>query len=253
MTIEMTKLAILLVVVVIAKVYSDEPEPIVGGDVASPGQFPHQVSLQRSKSHICGGTLISDIHILTAAHCIPYQQSQRDRLTVVTGSNNVRIGGQRHEIKCIQVHEDYNPLSRIINNDIALITLKSPIKTSKVQAPIPIASKDYADGNHNAIASGWGNLGLHENMPTMLQYLVVKVLTHKDCQTAHPSNSVNQICTYRDYGQGLCHGDSGGPLICNDQLVGIVSWGKPCAVGEPDVFTNVYTYRAWIKEHQKKC
>lgn len=42
-------------------------------------------------------------------------------------------------------------------------------------------------------------------------------------------------------------GDSGGPLVANGELIGIVSWGKPCAVGKPDVFTRVYYYREWIK------
>lgn len=50
--------------------YCDEPERIVGGDLATIGQFKYQVSLQSYDEHICGGSIISDTHILTAAHCV---------------------------------------------------------------------------------------------------------------------------------------------------------------------------------------
>lgn len=50
--------------------YCDEPERIVGGDIATIGQFPYQVSLQSYNEHICGGSIISSTHILTAAHCV---------------------------------------------------------------------------------------------------------------------------------------------------------------------------------------
>ncbi|XP_032671248.1 chymotrypsin-1-like [Odontomachus brunneus] len=246
----MTKLAILLVVGVIAMVYGDEPEPIVGGNMASQGQFPHQISLREDDYHICGGSIISSTHILTAAHCIT-SPNIAPRLTVRTGTNNVKSGGQVHKVKCVQVHSGFDKYC--LENDIALLTLASPISFTSQQSAVPLASMDYANGQNRAMISGWGQLGKWSNMPTMLQYVDVTMLSHDACQKAHPDTSSKQICTFNSYGKGACMGDSGGPLIHNRELVGVVSWGIPCAKGEPDVFTSVDYFRDWIKEHQQKC
>ncbi|XP_032671250.1 chymotrypsin-1-like [Odontomachus brunneus] len=243
------KLAVLLVVGVIANVYGDEPEPIVGGNMASQGQFPHQVSLQENGYHNCGGSIISDRHIVTAAHCI--SQNSARTMTVVTGTNNLQNGGQVHRVKCIQVHEGYIP--NIFANDIALITLAQPMTFHGLQRPISLASADYATGQTHCMISGWGRLGANANMPTMLQYVDTMALTRNDCVRAHPRTTAKQICTFNSYGKGACMGDSGGPLICNGQLVGVVSFGRPCAVGVPDVFTNVAYYRDWIQQRQQMC
>ncbi|XP_032671105.1 serine protease 53-like [Odontomachus brunneus] len=248
--IEIMKLAILLIVGVIVKVYGDEPEPIVGGNIAYPGQFPHQVSIREDDEHICGGTIISSTHIVTAAHCISSLIFVPD-LTVRTGTNNVDSGGQVHKVKCAQIHPQYD--SRGHKNDIAVLTLASPMSFNSQQVSIPLASKDYANGKNHAIVSGWGQLGANSGSPTMLQYVDVRMLSYDECQEDHPSTSFKQICTYNSYGKGLCMGDSGGPLIFNDQLVGVVSWGIPCAVGRTDVFTSVYYYRDWIRECQQMC
>ncbi|XP_032671247.1 chymotrypsin-1-like [Odontomachus brunneus] len=246
----MTKLTILLVVSIIAKVYGDEPEPIVGGNVASPGQFKHQISLRQDGNHICGGTIISDRHIVTAAHCIP-SAKQWKSLTIRTGTNNVKSGGQIHQIKCIQVHSGFN--MNTLKDDIAVIAVTKPMSFNNYQAPIPLASMDYANGQNRAIVSGWGQLGKNQGMPTMLQYVNVRMLSANECRKAHSDTNYKQICTFNSYGKGSCMGDSGGPLISNDQFVGVVSWGIPCAVGQPDVFTSVYYYRDWIKQCQQKC
>ncbi|XP_032671108.1 transmembrane protease serine 9-like [Odontomachus brunneus] len=244
------KLAILLVVGVIAKVYGDEPEPIVGGNTASPGQFPYQISLQSSGDHICGGSIISSTHILTAAHCIP-PQSHWKYLTIVTGTNSAQSGGQKHQIKCIQMHPGFSMTH--FQDDIALITLTQPITLNNIQTAIPLASKDYADGQNTAIVSGWGKTSVNSGVSSTLQWLQVRLLSPSECQTAHSDITAKQICTLNSYGKGACQGDSGGPLVCNGQLVGVVSWGIPCALGQPDVFIGVYHYRDWISQSQKKC
>lgn len=47
-------------------------------------------------------------------------------------------------------------------------------------------------------------------------------------------------------GRGMCHGDSGGPLASNGELIGLVSWGHPCAVGRPDAFVRLSHFYDWI-------
>ncbi|XP_032671252.1 chymotrypsin-1-like [Odontomachus brunneus] len=239
------KLAILLVVGVIANVYGDEPEPIVGGNMAYPGQFKHQVSIQEDGYHICGGSIISSTHILTAAHCIS-SPSIADRLTVVTGTNKVIGDGELYKVKSVVVHPGFS--MDHLRDDIAILTLEEPIPFNSRQNAIPLASKDYADGINRGMVSGWGKLGASSGTPLYLQYIDVTLMKPSECQKAHPETTSKQLCT-NEVGQGVCMGDSGGPLIHNRELVGIVSWGIPCAVGQPDVYTNVYHYTPWIEKH----
>ena len=85
---------------------ADDIDGIVGGTMATPGQFPHQISLQSYGSHICGGSIISDRHILTAAHCV---EGSTSGLTVVTGTLHTRNRGEgeRHSINSIRLHPSY--------------------------------------------------------------------------------------------------------------------------------------------------
>ncbi|GBP77386.1 Chymotrypsin-1 [Eumeta japonica] len=80
----------------------------------------------------------------------------------------------------------------------------------------------------------------------------VTALSVSDCQEYYQRiNPVvdTQICSLTRAGEGACHGDSGGPLIEGDSLVGIVSWGMPCARGYPDVYTRVFAFKTWILDH----
>lgn len=109
----------------IAETFADEPEAIVGGTAAEPGEFPWQISLQLSgNGHICGGSIIAPTKILTAAHCVkdiffaPYSNCR-----VVSGSINVNQG-QSHSVANIRIHPDYKD-SSVYSwvNDVAVITV----------------------------------------------------------------------------------------------------------------------------------
>lgn len=94
---------------------------------------------------------------------------------------------------------------------------------------------------------------LFGNGPEYLQYLDLVTLTNIDCRSRHAklSESVtdDNICAFSNaHGRGMCHADSGGPLVAGDQLVGLVSWGEPCAVGRPDAFVRISYFFDWIVE-----
>lgn len=54
------------------------------------------------------------------------------------------------------------------------------------------------------------------------------------------------MCTFTQVGEGMCNGDSGGPLVYGTELVGVISWGVPCAQGKPDVYTRISSVYSWI-------
>ncbi|EZA51968.1 Chymotrypsin-2 [Ooceraea biroi] len=251
----MIKLILLVISIIAKQAYCDEPEAIVGGDIATFAQFKYQVSLQSHDDHICGGTIISTRHILTAAHCVD-DSFYTDDMVVVSGTNNLKSGGEIHKIKCIRKHPNYTGEEKDgWKNDIAIITLEKPLKINNVQAPIPLASKDHVNGDKRGIVSGWGKTKVSGSTAVMLRWLSVNVLSLERCLRGHknPRTNENHICTLEKVGKGACQGDSGGPLVVDGEVVGVVSWVFPCALGISDVFINVYKYLDFIKESQLMC
>lgn len=115
---------------------------------------------------------------------------------------------------------------------------------------LPISSSNVG-GGVVATLSGWGTLANNGEAPNNLQYIQLRTISEAVCETAHFPNPTfpSQICTYTDYGEGACHGDSGGPLVVSNVLVGVVSWGRPCGVGYPDVFTRISSFVSWIQDN----
>lgn len=251
-------LTILFIVAVIAQhAYCNESQKIVGGQVAKPNQFPHQVSIQVYYQHIGGGSIISERHIVTAAHVVDDDEYVKN-MTVVTGAVKLTNDGQTHQIKDIKLHPDYTGLEDGWTDDIAVITLKTPINFNNLQSSISLTNKNYITGEYRGIISGWGKTSVNSPVSPVLKWAEVNVLSQKDCLDAYKPHdgaftTKNHICTLEARGIGACMGDSGGPLVINNELVGIASWGKPCAVGKSDVFTNVYHYHDFIKQAQSFC
>lgn len=157
------KFLILLAIIVSASArYTFTPEElerigrIVGGEDAKPGVAPYQISLQVGKRHNCGGVIISDRWILTAAHCIAgYSPSQ---LEVYAGSQLLSSGGSYHALDLLIRHERYN--SPQYHNDIGLMRLKEPLSWTQDIKPINYSTKYVPDKAQPIILTGWGRLAV---------------------------------------------------------------------------------------------
>lgn len=80
---------------------------LVGGQAAIESEFPYQVSLRYYDLHICSGALISNTHVLSAAHCIcGLIDEPSEELSVRTGSINLKEG-EKHAVKYVKCHPDY--------------------------------------------------------------------------------------------------------------------------------------------------
>lgn len=89
--------------------------------------------------------------------------------------------------------------------------------------------------------------------PTYLHYIKVQTISNAECSEEHKLQTNfkvddNKICTSTIAGYGVCHADSGGPLVLYGQLIGLLSWGVPCSRGKPDVFERVSEYVDWIEQ-----
>ncbi|XP_053687855.1 chymotrypsin-1-like [Sabethes cyaneus] len=239
----------LLVVCLISSALANEAQSgrIVGGRQAGPGQFPFQASLRDLKnSHVCGAVIINERWLLTAAHCT--MGSQPYQLRVVVGSIDRTTGGTSYNLWQIIEHPDFN--ERSLDNDIALMQTGYPIVMTTQVKSVNMGDSIVPAGKI-AVVSGWGKLQSDATASTMLQYMEVRTLDNLDCRLRHDTYHRTRIhsgslCTFSRVGKGTCMGDSGSPLIVDGVLAGLVSWGVPCAVGKPDVYTRVATHRSWI-------
>ncbi|CAG4926814.1 unnamed protein product [Colias eurytheme] len=226
---------------------------IIGGEDAEEGAFPYQVSLRLTSAvneHHCGGTLIRPTFVLSAAHCT--YGLPANRVLVVVGTNTISSGGTMYNVTNVINHENYN--RRTVLNDISILQTTEISFNSKV-APLPLTNEPTPDGTPS-ILTGWGWTKPNRSGKTdKLKVLYVNTFPIQECidilKKAYPRQPVttNHVCAFYKNGTGACTYDSGGPLAADNKLIGIVSWGVPCARGYPDVYTSVYKYHDWIEDH----
>lgn len=107
---------------------------------------------QLCRSHFCGGSILDENHVVTAAHCI--QGFNTSRMSILAGTKDLRkdAEGQRSRIdKCV-VHPDYVELN---NSDVAVCRLKTPLVMGANVSPIKL-SKEHIGGGENCTLTGWG-------------------------------------------------------------------------------------------------
>jgi len=231
---------------------------IVGGIEAQPYEFPWQTSLRRksTNSHFCGGSIINDRWVITAAHCADGETPAI--LSIVTGDhtrnqpNDVRAS---RDVERIFMHPQYN--SRTLINDVALVKLTAPIPFSLDVQPICAPERNDQYAYRKTSCSGWGTQSSGGACcPQTLRYVTMNITTNAYCNTAYPRDNItaDMICATDNTGsrdRDSCQGDSGGPLMVKESdgsftLVGIVSWGIGCASGYPGVYSRVSFAEDWI-------
>ncbi|CAO2589848.1 Chymotrypsin-like elastase family member 2A [Lemmus lemmus] len=234
---------------------------VVGGEDAVPNSWPWQVSLQYQSlgrwSHTCGGTLVANNWVLTAAHCISTSKTYR----VVLGRHSLSTsesGSVTVLVSKLVVHEKWNANNVANGNDIALIKLASPVTlTSKIQTACLPAAGTILANNYPCYVTGWGRLQTNGATPDVLQQGRLLVVDYATCsKTTWWGSTVKQsmVCAGGDGVISSCNGDSGGPLNCQAsngkwQVHGIVSFGSSLGCNyprKPSVFTRVSNFNDWI-------
>ncbi|CAF4855942.1 unnamed protein product [Pieris macdunnoughi] len=235
---------------------------ISGGVPAALGQYPYQAGIISEIKNtegrgMCGGSLVSETKVLTAAHCWYDGKNQASKLTVVLGSVYLFKGGIRLETTDVQTHPHWSPL--LIRNDIAMVTLPQKVALSDTVAPIALPSEVQAGETFVgafAVASGYGITSNDEKVTTnqSLNHVRLRVITRAVCSMAFPFIiQESHLCTSGVGGVSTCGGDSGGPLVAGDGgsriLIGITSFGSSlgCQFGLPAAYTRVSSFLDFIK------
>lgn len=244
----------------------DRTTRIVGGVETEVNEYPWQIGLVRPGSErvFCGGSLISNRWILTAAHCT-VGSSDTD-IEALLGEHDYQITTETKMVRLtlsqIINHPKYDP--KEINFDFSLLKLNYTINFSKHPHIRPIclptnATEDYE--GFLATITGWGTLSSGGSLSSVLMEVDVTVLSNSDCKSAYGYSSghiTNQMlcANVKEGGKDACQGDSGGPLITckstsgcdNYELIGVVSWGIGCALTDyPGVYARVTQQLDWIR------
>jgi len=238
-----------------------------------PSPIPWQIRLHVTFNSIgfatsfCGGTILDEKTILTAAHCFFHKKSGTNAFPLDNGdfilagiTHQGSSGQQGILMNTVIIHPQYNAAT--FNNDIAIVKLITPLTFNNNVKNACLPESSFAPQS-KAVVSGWGTTinGDDNSVSSWLKYVAVPFITNNKCVRPHTnyfSNQItsNMVCAGFFTGEvDSCQGDSGGPLAVpksstDDTAVvyGIVSWGLECAKAkQPGVYTRVTRYLSWIK------
>ncbi|XP_063701345.1 trypsin-3-like [Culicoides brevitarsis] len=228
---------------------------IIGGDKVSRHQFPYQISLHLNGNYHCGGALIEDSWLLTAAHC--YHANYLE-ISVFAGVYDLRMAhvtGQRRNVVMFHMHEDYD--GGVGADDIALLKVDKAFELNDFVKVIKLPAMNLYPVGKGKI-SGWGSITdtINPEYPSVLHSAFLPIHPEKVCIALwrNPALMDKTFCAGTlDGDRVTCSGDSGSPFVQLDssdgekKLVGIVSGGACGVKNKPSIFVRVAFYNEWIK------
>jgi len=245
------------------------------GHEAEQNQFPWQASVKSYLDNdtvvICGGVLLSNEWILTAASCL-YNNTKEIRVGL--GSNHLQLPEVQRNVIEIIINPNYNPkLTRLPNHNVALLRLNTTVNFSDWLVPIKIPGQDQKDLSFEGVKarhSGWGttviqipnknqnNNDIKLNKPEtsasdILNWHELTVISNDDCKSLYFDDvQANILCTRVVSGGNVCGCDIGGPLVILDpdvwKLIGISSYTPGCNSPNPAAFSRITSYLSWLSD-----
>jgi trypsin len=217
---------------------------VIGGEPAEAPPFFASLHESGEASPFCGGTLISRNLVMTAAHCV---RGLSGPLDVRLGASDLKTLPESTAVEAVRVHPQYH--NRRFQHDVALLFLADDQRRKAA----PLSLKDRVDIPLQLF--GFGNTSRQgHTYPDRLQTAQVEELPAYACQAlGGPYQFVieRQICATAPSADS-CDGDSGGPLLAEGALYGIVSWGTRCGdPSQPGVYTRAASYATWLRDEER--
>lgn len=226
---------------------------IVGGGAAPVGAWPSIAGIYHGQTVVCGGTLVADEWVLTAAHCLQPYLDHFGVTSIAVGRHDAsnEAEGETFTLKNGVRHPSFDYFNT--SNDIALIQLS---RASRAPHARLAKSSDVARmvAGATTTVTGWGETVDDGEGSDRLLQVSLPLVGNAECHAlpSYANVTPDMLCAL-DPGRGTCHGDSGGPLWMTldgaPAQIGIVSWSVGCAqANQPSVYTNVGRYREWIAQ-----
>jgi trypsin len=234
--------------VTIGLTQANADQQIVGGSRASIADHPYAVYLTTADGfQFCGGTLVDDNKVVTAAHCTAGKEPTD--LAVVAGREDKESGaGVTSAVRAIWVHPQFTDVRS--GADVSVLTLEDRLPYEALPLPTKEDTAVYAAGQPGLIL-GWGRTAADGPPSRYLLQASVPLMTDPDCVKSYPAyKAESMVCAgVPQGGVDSCQGDSGGPLIVAGKLAGVTSWGEGCAApGKPGVYTRLGVYADVLEE-----
>uniref|UniRef100_A0A182J325 Uncharacterized protein n=1 Tax=Anopheles atroparvus TaxID=41427 RepID=A0A182J325_ANOAO len=239
---------------------------VTNGQPATPGQFPYQIALISEfiiSSGLCGGSVLTNNYILTAAHCVVGTAGiLATGGTAIMGAQNRNVNEpEQQRIRFsgpgVIPHPQYT--SATIRNDIAVVRLDSPITfTARIQpVRLPARSDTRQFGGFLGTVSGFGRTSDASTATSdVVMFTTNPVMTNADCIASWNTALIQpqNVCLSGADGRSACNGDSGGPLAVQDGgslQIGVVSFGSAggCSIGMPSVYARVSFFLDFIESN----
>ncbi|XP_047500210.1 trypsin-1-like [Penaeus chinensis] len=231
---------------------------IVGGVANEVNEYPWLVGLSSpggSDRPFCGGSILNNEWIITAAHCVVgTSPSSVDVLFNMHDWNNGPTRIITRTADRIVIHPNYN--TNTLDNDIALVHISEKVSLTNWPGikPVCLPSLNADFTGRDATVTGWGTTSSGGTQPEVAREVTIPITTRTECQAVYGSSvTQNMICAgLSEGGKDSCQGDSGGPLTVEETdgrhyLAGVVSWGSGCASpGRFGVYTDLPNYINWI-------
>ncbi|XP_013133131.1 PREDICTED: trypsin, alkaline C-like [Papilio polytes] len=251
-------LLLLALSLAVAAAIPRNPQRIVGGSTTTISQYPYAAAMLFSWGgssywQSCGGTILNNRSVLSAAHCFFRNTANQWRIRV--GSTNANSGGTVHNTNRIIMHPNYN--FRTQDHDVAILRASSNFGFNNNVRAASIAGSNYNLGYNQVVwAIGWGAIAYKGQSSEQLRHVQIWTINQNTCRNNYAARGLtitnNMLCSgwLGVGGRDQCQGDSGGPLIHNNVVVGVCSWGHECALPNfPGVNARVSRYTSWIQSN----
>ncbi|XP_046613613.1 serine protease nudel isoform X1 [Neodiprion virginianus] len=232
---------------------------VVGGHPSEPQAWPSLAAVNRDGSFHCGGVILDEIWVLTAAHCIDgFEGHYYDIQAGMLRRFSFSPMEQSRKVSHVVMYPTYD--RTVMKNDLALLRLEAPLHFNRWVRPaclpeITTAGAHWRTGptpDATCVTAGWGSLVEHGPDPDHLREVELPIL--RNCKYPADQNEAEICAGLPSGGRDTCQGDSGGPLMCRNPnspsqwyVAGIVSHGEGCArPNEPGAYTKVSRFVEWI-------
>ncbi|XP_026733142.1 trypsin, alkaline C-like [Trichoplusia ni] len=251
------RIAVLALVVVAVAAAPSNPSRIVGGDLTTIDKYPsmaavlHTLDMVNFQQH-CGGTIINNRSILSAAHCVYLEPTEVIRVRI--GSSYRSSGGEVLPLAAFLIYPTYT--THKYDDDVAILRTAVEIKYSATVQPAPIAGSTYNLPDNEVVwATGWGATETDDHSE-QLRDVQVWTISYETCRWLYLFGvpiTPDMLCVgwLGVGGRDQCWGDSGGPVFHNGVVVGICAFGGGCRTPEsyrlPGGNARVSSYSTWIQ------